>query len=84
MAGNAFLPRLGPLAVEPIAVGPAVHSVLPVTIDGAMALGAHQLRLIPGDLPSLVIDEGVAIGPVMTTETTCIDTMFQLDFRMLC
>ena len=60
-----------------------MHAVLPVTIDGAMAFGAHQLRLVPGDLTSLIINEGVAIGPVMTAETTCIDAMLQLDFRML-
>ncbi len=83
MAGDAFPPRPLPLGHEPIAIGPAMYSVLPVTIDGAMALGAHQLRLVPGDLTSLIINERVAIGPVMTVETTCIGAVFQLDFRML-
>jgi hypothetical protein len=61
VALDALAPRLLALIQIPIAVGAPVGTILPVTIDGAVTLGAQQLRLVPRDFAPHVVNENIAI-----------------------
>ena len=83
MTFDALAPRLRPSARVPVAVGSAVRTMLPIAIDRPVALGTQELRLIPGDLISVVVHERIAVGAVMAVEATGIETMLQLDLLVL-
>jgi len=84
MAFGALPTGLRTFADQPIPVASAVHTVLPVPIDGPVTLGTHQLRLIPGNLASQIIHEGIAVCSVMAIETTGVHPVLQLNFGVLC
>jgi hypothetical protein len=83
VAFNATTPYLLAKRRIPVPIGAAMSPVLPISINGTVTLAAKQLRLIPGNLTSAVIDESVSVGGVMAVETTRVDPMFQVDFGML-
>jgi len=83
VALDAPQPPLRALARVPVAVGAAVRAVLPVTIHRPVALRAQQLRLVPGDLPAVVVDKGVPVRAVMAVEAAGVDPVLQMDFAML-
>lgn len=74
---------LGTQALIPIAIDAAMRSVLPIAVNRAMALGAQELRLIPGNRLTEIVDKGVTVGGMMAVEAAGIDPVIQLDFGML-
>lgn len=73
VALDALAPRLLALVGIPIAVGAAMRSMLPITEDGTMTLGAQQLRLVPRNFTPHVVNEDVAVCWVVAIEATGIE-----------
>ena len=61
----------------PIAVDAAMRTVLPIPVDGAVTLGAQFLRLIPRDLLTEVVHEGLSIRWMVTIQASRIDAVPQ-------
>jgi hypothetical protein len=72
-----------PFCLIPISIRPPVRTVLPITIDRSMTLAAQLGWPVPRDFPPIVVNKCIPIRGMVTIETSCIDAMFQLDFRVL-
>ena len=74
---------LRPFGCVPEAIDPAMGTRLPIPVDGAVALGAEKLGLVPRNLVACVIDKGIPVGEMVTIEASGVDSVIQLDFPML-
>lgn len=80
---NALPPRLRSSGRIPVAVRPAMRAVFPIAIDGPMALCADKLRLVPWDFTAKIVDKSVSVPRMVAIEAARVDTMLELDFRVL-